>query len=210
MNRKIILTCLSALLVTGIGLPAASASDFEFTPFVGYRLDGEFDRVSGAGFYDTEIEESDALGFILGFNVSPNLMIELMASRQATELVDPGFSLGSSFKILDLDVDYYHIGLLYQWRPGHIEPFVVGSLGATSFSPDVLGFSDETRFSVSLGGGVKMFISNHLGLRLEGRVFSTLIDRDDDVFCERNDCYRFDDSDYLTQSELRGGLIFRF
>ncbi|NJL28159.1 MAG: hypothetical protein HC897_09820 [Thermoanaerobaculia bacterium] len=53
-------------------------------------------------------------------------------------------------------------------------------------------------------------MSQHVGLKVEGRLFSTLIDDGEDAFCNRRNCYQYDDSSYLVQGEVSAGLVFAF
>ena len=50
-------------------------------------------------------------------------------------------------------------------------------------SPDRDGFDDETDFSLSLAGGLKIPLSDSIALRLEARAFLTFFDSDSSVFC---------------------------
>jgi hypothetical protein len=52
--------------------------------------------------------------------------------------------------------------------------------------------------------------SEHVGLRLEGQFLSTLLDEDDDEFCDVHFCYDFDDDVYFYQVETRGGVVVAF
>ena len=189
--------------------PAAWAQKVEITPFVGLRLGGDFED-DGGDFFDPdfEVDESSSYGLNLGFALSRSFQIELFWSHQESELVsDEGFFLGD-VPITDLDVDYLHAGVLYQWAPGQLRPFVTASLGITEFSPDNRQLEDETRFSASVGGGLKIFFNKTFGLRFEARVLTTVIDEDDD-FCDREyRCRDYDDGSYFFQAEVRGGLIF--
>ena len=65
---------------------------------------------------------------------------------------------------------------------------------------------------VGIGGGVKIFFQDWVGLRFEGRLFATELDEDDDsVFCGRHDpCRHFHEGDYFEQAEVRLGLTLKF
>ncbi|MEM7051847.1 MAG: outer membrane beta-barrel protein [Acidobacteriota bacterium] len=200
-----------ALLATA---PVVQAQSFEITPFFGYRVGGEFDRFDedfGDLDFDTDIEvdNGESFGVIVDFPIGQNFYVELFASRQESELIFDGGLFEPDDTLFDIDVDYYHGGILYEWNPGQLKPFVVASAGVTQLSPNN-GSGDETYFSASVGGGVKVFFSDNFGLRFEGRVFSTVVDEDDEVFCDRRYCYDYDDGNYLYQGEGRVGLILRF
>lgn len=214
-----------ALAAAALLLAAAPASaqpygppdhSFEITPYAAYRFGGEFDNVDfDDDFFDLidiQVEDGGAVGVIFDARLGGNWFLELWASRQDTELTESGGFFIPPEGLFDLTVDYYHVGVLYEWRPGQAHPFIAGSIGATSFQPDLAGLDDLVRPSLSLGGGVKVMFSDNVGLRLEGRLISTLIDQDNDEFCgrRRRVCYDFDDDVYFYQGEARVGLVIGF
>lgn len=219
MNRWTRITALGVLV--GAALVAAApvaaqgydAHRFELTPHVGYRWGGEISGEDNA-IFDTDLEVNDGESFGLTFDIplSTNFQLELLAQRQDTELgFDEGL-FGGSFDVADLAVDYYHVGLVAQTTDNDVVPFFVISAGITRLDPDVPEADSEERFSMSLGGGVKIFFSDHVGLRLEGRGFFTVIeDYDsgcyDDFCCDGCGDY-YDDGTYLTQGQASAGLIF--
>ncbi|MEM7482237.1 MAG: outer membrane beta-barrel protein [Acidobacteriota bacterium] len=212
MNRSAQWSLGLSLLLAVLAAPTALAQSFEITPFAGYRFGGEFDRFDNDFFgigRDVEVDEGASYGVMVDFAVNPAVAVELLASRQQTELRLEGGIFEPDARLFDLDVDYYHVGGRYQWTPGQVQPFVVVSAGVTQLSPDN-GGSDETYFSASFGGGAKIAFSDHVGLRFEGRLFTTVVDEEDEVFCDRRFCYEYDDGEYLYQGEGIVGLVFTF
>lgn len=195
----------------GYGPPDRS---IQITPFAAYRFGGEFDSVDfDDDFFDLidlEVDDGAALGVTVDVRLVGGLFLELWASRQETELVENEGLFLPTEALFDVEVDYYHAGLLYEWSPGQVHPFFALSAGATRFSPDSPGLDDLTRPSFSLGGGVKVMFSEAVGLRLEGRLISTWVEEDDDEFCDRFVCYDFDEDVYFYQGEARAGLIVAF
>ena len=184
----------------------AAAQRVEITPFVGFQFAGEFeDRFDVDDFNDVDVEEGESYGVLVDFGLSRSSQIELLYSRQDTELrEDRLFGLS----LLELEIEYWHLGFLYQWGPGQVRPYLVLSLGATNLAP--VGFDDTTRFSWSAGGGVKLMFSEHVGFRADGRFYSTLIDEDDDVFCDPFGCFSYDDSTFFFQLDVKAGIVFAF
>ena len=72
----------------------------------------------------------------------------------------------------------------------------------------------EDFFSWSLGGGVHLRADKRVGVRLEARVFGTLIDNDGSLFCvvspTVNSCAISVEGDQLYQFEARVGVVGRF
>lgn len=190
------------------------AQAVEITPFVGYRFGGDITTGSELDFFGPfdlglDIEDGESLGLVIDFRVAGNLFFELQASRQETTLredlglFDPGIAL------LDLDLDYYHAGLLYQWVPGQVRPFVAGSLGVTRVGPQAADLDDAYFPSVSVGGGVKLAVNDAFGVRFEVRSFGTWLDDGEEIFCVGFSCFRTNET-YLVQYEARAGLSFSF
>jgi len=211
-----------ALLAVLVALPAAAqparpagspaASRFELTPFVGYRLSGRVN--DGGGFAsDPEVQESGTFGVALDFGLNANMQIELYASRQDTEYeINAGGFFDPPLETVDLTLTTVQVGFVYQWITGQARPYVVAAAGATQIDPDIPGLSGDTRFSGSVGGGVKVLFTPSFGLRLEGRVLATDFSSGlgDRTYRRDDRRYRYDDQNVLVQPEASLGLLFSF
>jgi len=184
----------------------AMGQSFEVTPFVGYRFGGDFrDSVTGAGL---DIDDSESYGIVLGKNMSPETQLEFLYSHQTTELKSTG--LFSATSLTDLDIDYYHLGGSYIWNPKRkMRPFIQASVGVAHLNPDRGGLGSETRFSFGIGGGLKYFLTKHIGLRLDGRALGTLLNSNSAVFCSGG-CTINVQGSTLWQFEGNLGLVFAF
>jgi opacity protein-like surface antigen len=103
---------------------------------------------------------------------------ELFYSREATDLRG-----NAGVPRTNVTVEYLHLGgtLLLNNEP-KIKPYIVGGLGIARFTPGAQGNTD-TRFSASLGLGLRWPVTRHFSVRLEGRGFVTLVNPDAAVFC---------------------------
>ena len=64
---------------------------------------------------------------------------------------------------------------------------------------------------MSAGGGVKLFPTNQVGIRLGSQVFATFVDADAEAFvCSPGVCFVGFHADVLWQIEFTAGLIIRF
>ncbi len=200
---------LGLLLVT-----PATAQDkplrYEVTPYAGYRMGGSFD--DEAGERDFELKDSNAFGVIVNGRVEENTQWEFLLGRQQTSVDTQGLFIEDP--ILDIDVDYFHIGGTYLFDGEDLRPFIALTLGATRFSPDPSGFGSETYFSASFGGGWQFNATKRLGVRVEARAFTTFLESDSSLFCQSDAggaaCLIAVESNTLTQWEARAGLVFRF
>lgn len=197
----------SLFLLAMSGLAVADHPKVEITPFLAYRAGGEIEANDNALFNeDVDVDESDAFGVVVGIPISPSLQIELLYSKQETELIDNDDLFGPAVGLVDVDVTYYHVGVMWQWNLKHATPFVTGSLGLGRVDPSGAGIGDD-RFSGSIGGGVKLMVTPHVGFRFEGRSFWTNTDNDDEFFNDFDDYDGFND---LVQAEFKVGLVLSF
>ena len=135
--------------------------------------------------------------------------IELYFSHQATQLkTDSGPFTGSP--LFDLDIDYYHLGGTYGVDEGKVRPFVVGTVGVTHMVPQGPGLDALTKFSLSLGVGVKLFATDRVGLRLEGRWFGTLFNGSGSAFCTSGACAINVQGDLFSQFVANAGIFISF
>ncbi len=183
---------------------------FEITPFAAYRIGGQFDENNGNG--QLELNESAAQGIMLNVRANPNGQWELLYAHQETEVDTQGFFVNDPQ--FDLDVEYFHLGGTYLFDGDTTRPFVVVTLGLSHFDPQLAGLDSESYFSASIGGGLQLNASERIGVRLEGRVFTTFVDNDSDIFCSSvggaGTCLIQVDGSTVTQWEARAGLVFRF
>ena len=185
---------------------------FELTPTFSYNFGGTISAADSAlSNFDLDAADSESYGITFGIPLSPWAQIELLASRQQTQLEYDRGNFGGSLGVADFDVTYYHVGGLFQWGNGQVHPFVVASLGVTNLNPDIPGAGAESKFSGSLGGGVKVFFTDNIGLRFEGRGFWTLLDGNSDDYYHdgcRHDCgYYYGYSNTFDQGQASAGLI---
>lgn len=154
--------------------PSGDFNRFEITPFVGFVAGGEFeDPLDGA---DRNVNDDLGWGLIFDIAADRDRHYEFIYIRQGTEV--------SGEIPLDMDIQYLHLGgtvALPEAR--HVVPYIGLTVGATRFSPDIGGLSDETKLSFSVGGGMKVPITRHFGLRFDARALITVLDSDSDIFC---------------------------
>jgi hypothetical protein len=89
---------------------------------------------------------------------------------------------------------------------GRVRPFLSGLLGLTHFGAEG---DDEIRFTLSGGGGVSIPFQRHLGMRLDGRVFTTFVDVDAAGRCAGG-CVVGVHVSVVWQAELTAGLVVVF
>jgi len=209
---KTLLFLLSILIVTATVPNPARAGNVEITPFAGYTMGGDFtDAVTGKTL---SFDDTSSYGIMVDFKQpldkeGGESWIELYYSRQQTRLkADQGPFVGAP--LFDVNVEYYHLGGTYGKASGKVKPFVVGTFGATHMIPKGDGLHSETKFSLSLGGGVKLYLTEHIGLRLDARWFGTLFNGSGSAFCNGGQCLINVQGDVLSQFTANAGVILAF
>jgi opacity protein-like surface antigen len=185
------------------------AADFEITPFAGYTWGGDFkDETTGTKL---GVDETSNYGIMLDINQNNDSQIELYYSHQSTRLHTESNGFYAGTPLFDLNINYIHIGGTYGMDSGKVKPFVVGTLGVTYMDPKGEGLDSVTKFSLGLGGGVKIFFTDHLGMRFEGRWFGTLFDGSGEAFCASSgQCLIKVQGDVFSQFVANAGLVFAF
>ncbi|MGB8410062.1 MAG: hypothetical protein WCE58_09180, partial [Gallionella sp.] len=129
-------------------------------------------------------------------------------SRQDTRLTTTGTFTGNP--LFDLTIDYYHIGGLYMLPDyDRVRPFVSGTFGLTRMAPDRADLTAENRFSVSLGGGAKIYFTKNLGMRFDVRGIYTALNGNTEIFCSGGCAIKVVSSGFV-QTELSAALLMRF
>lgn len=214
---KLALLLVAIASVASGGTALAQAGSVEITPMLGYRWGGEIAQEDNPALgYDASLRDTSSFGLVIDIPVSYHVQIEFSADHQSTGLEEDTLFTPDDHGF-DLDVNYYHIGVLGQWPVGRVTPYVVGALGIADLRPERAGFSDAQRFSTSLGGGIKIALAEHVAFRLEARgTWSDTSDEDwgwDDDDCDSHhhggDC-EWDHNRDLVQGQIRVGITFWF
>lgn len=155
--------------------PNVFAQKIEITPFYGYMFAGKVQVYSG----DLNVRDAGMYGLMVDVSVRPGMQVELYYGRSDTR-VDFKEYRGSTFKLTDVSVNYFQLGFLREVKKtNNITMYGIGSLGATLFSPsgndynespEKYSYEDSWLFSLTAGGGAKVWLSEKIGLRFEGRI----------------------------------------
>lgn len=172
--------CIAIATVLASSAPASAQDDthvntFEFTPFLGLMTGGSFEDPANGAERDIEGDMSYGLVVNLAADV-PERQYELLYAKQGTAV--------EGTVPFDLDVEYLQIGghVAYP-QSKHVIPYFGLTVGAARFSPDQAGLDDETKFSMSVGTGVKVPLTDRFGIRFDVRAFISFLQNDSQIFC---------------------------
>lgn len=185
---------------------AADENVFEVTPFIGYMAGGKFEDPTDTSERDVQADTN--WGLFLNLNAdSPERQYELFYSKQGTTV--------EGAVPIDMDIEYLQIGGIVNFTDvQHAIPYFGITVGGTQLSPDGDGLDSETKLSFTVGGGVKVPITKHIGLRFDARAFVTLLSTDGNLFCVSGStggtCRITAKSDTFVQYALGLGVVAAF
>jgi len=193
---------------------------FEISPFGGYLFGGHFDRGSNSLFTtDVDVDDQATYGARFGYLFNRYFELEFQYSRTESHFVTHNGDqlFGPDAQPLGkLNIDYFlgYMTFNFGHNP-HVIPYITLGAGAANLDPTVAGrnASSETKFTASLGGGLRTMFTPHFGLRFDGRLYTTLLDNGDNnnSGCNnnRNNCHDHNNN-WLTNGDVTGGLVVSF
>ena len=204
--------------------PLALAQDYvmEVTPFFGYTFSNGIDFIpppSPRRHRRQDLsQERLCLGIQADVLASETFALGFLYSDQSSKLELREVS-GQKTEVTDMKVRNYHGMFTFNLgdEDAPAKPYIFIGLGATQYSPDdISGNSVEsnTRFSTTWGGGMKMYMSEHIGVRFGARWTPTYINTDPSgIWCSPywpGACWVVGEANYGHQFEFNAGLILRF
>ena len=201
---------LAILLVSG--LPTLAQYRFEIQPFGGYKYGGGVNVGSNPfGVNRINVDSSVSYGVTAAFNPAARLGLEFLWDRQPTHAsanFNGGGSLGTK---VGFTMDQYHGNLLFSLSDhgSKVEPFILVGFGASNMHG---GGSSTTKFSFGVGGGLKYFVSEHLGFRVQARYTPTYAyTTSGGIWCNWwGVCWSIPNDHFINQGDVTGGVILRF
>ena len=186
----------------------------EIEPFAGYLFGGRFSRGTTDLFpYSVDVADEPTYGGRVGFNVTSLFEVEFQYSQTETEFeaTNGGGIFGpGATRLGDLKIQYFLGYTTFNFGHGRFVPYVTVGAGAATLTPEVAGVntSSDTRFTASLGGGLKAFFTPHFGLRFDGRAYTTSLGDRNYSSCDYY--YGCSTSNWLTNGTATGGILIAF
>jgi len=166
------------LLLFGLTQPAFSQSQkggIEITPTIGYQWGGSLQGYEG----EINLDDGTQYGLMLGYRVQKELVIELFWSYLATTATfEPYYVTTVDPELIglqaDIGVHYFQLNALYEMGRGKTKPFLGAGAGIVMFSPSDSKYETNIYAAMNFSGGLKVYLSERVGLRLQGRLLMPL------------------------------------
>lgn len=199
--------------------PMASAQGqapaFELTPTAGYWYgDTLSEGTTGIFDFDVTIDDAPSYGVRLAYRFTPALALELSYSDSTADMVTGEDELfGGEEKIGEIDVQVAEIALEGSFGTSRVVPFLAGGIGAMRLEPRLSGATADTRFVGNVGGGLKLFLTPQLALRIDARLHSVLVGENEERNCDDWDDWEDWDcryNEWLNFVEVAAGISIVF
>jgi hypothetical protein len=194
MDTRLCAAACFCILMT-LGASRASAQAVEVSPVGGVRLGGDLFEVAAGRALD--VDAAPVVGGTLNVDMGEGLSFEGIYTHQWTK--EAG---------LRLTIDQWLAGGRQEYGIGRARPFLSGLLGLTRYASNGDG---ELRFTLAVGGGLKVAMQRHLALRLDSRVSTTFIDAEARaIACGTGTCLVVGNAALVWQIEFSGGVVIIF
>ncbi len=185
---------------------------WEISPFGGFETSGSVPVTNSLTIDRLRADSGTSFGTFLDYGLTENVQAELMWNRDMTSFSERNAFTANYSKAFNSDIDQFHFGFLYMLRNSErkVRPFIAAGIGFTHDSNSG-GNSDKTAFSYGIGGGMKYYLTRHLGLRGDIRFVPTYGNRTTGIICDPfGFCSQARLSNYFNRGNFTGGIIFRF
>lgn len=197
---------LLALLVACISMSTISYAEIFVAPFGGYSFGSSGLEVSVSDVAELNITESGNIGLMLGLTTNDPGNMYFLYSRQETDLRQGSLS---SDKLIDLEVNYFHLGGTLYFPNGKLKPYITASAGLTQLRPNK-EYSSETHYSMGIGGGVAYEVTQNVSVFADVRGYATFLNSDSGLFCNQANCVWQITGDLMWQSQVNIGFEVAF
>lgn len=121
---------------------------------------------AGRMFFDEPLEDANTWGLGIGFALTENWMLDLVASRWDSETQSGGVDVDGTQYRMDM---LYHINTESAWRP-----YVAFGVGDQKREFNAVSPSSERDTLLNLGAGIKRSLSDSWQFRTDVRAFNSL------------------------------------
>ncbi len=197
--RKGLLIFLPVLLLSGM-VPVLA--QFEITPYAGYMLGGQR--------YEYKVENGASYGLQLGLNSGEDTRLIFFYNRMDSRLTKE--TATGKENLTNLATEYLQLGVLRQvYHNDRIAPFGLFTMGATVFTPKNSVYYTQWIFSIVLGGGLRVNITDHMAFQAQARMLMPMRFAGGGFWCGTGGCGVSGGAySAIVQGDFTGGLVFSF
>ncbi|MCZ4408246.1 hypothetical protein O3Q51_05470 [Cryomorphaceae bacterium 1068] len=214
---KTVLSLLLALfsLSTFAQYGGDDSNGIEISGFYGYRFGGKVDVFYGPDLGYVKINDNAAYGVDLSYRIRDKFFVNLQWSRQDTDMDFYGYQEIGAESLGDVAIEYFMVSALSDLGDpyGQVVPFGGAGIGMMVGTPDnrELGLDASYRFAFTLQAGLRIWLSDRVGLRLRGAMLAPMQWGSGGLFCGTGSgcSVGVGASTTILQGEFTGGVVVK-
>jgi hypothetical protein len=166
------------VLIVLLTIGCVWAEKLEITALGFYQFGGGVDETTQAeGVFDygeaLGFSGAGGFGFIVDYRLGRRTLLEISWDQQSSALnhhqPDSATDAVSVMPIADLDVQYFQLGLIYDWSNSTTRPFIGGAVGMVRMDPSG-AYRTESSPAFSAIVGVKSLVNRTVAFRMHFRL----------------------------------------
>jgi len=212
--KKIIVLLLSVMSLSCFAQHNTDeSSGIEISGFYGYRFGGKVDVFYGLDLGYLKINDNATYGIDVSYNLKNRFNLNLQWSRQDTDMDFYSYREIGVESLGDVAVEYFMISALSDvgTAAGSVVPFGGAGIGMVVATPDNRTLEAAYRFAFTLQGGVKISLSDRVGLKLRGALLAPMQWGSGGIFCGSGSGCQVGvgASTTILQGEFSGGVVVK-
>lgn len=209
MKKKLSIAILLLAAAVFDPFSLSAQGKIEITPMGGYMFGGKIRFYEG----DFKIKDNADYGLALDAEVAHDTKIEISWNHMiSTAEFNPYFGYDElQIAPFDIYAGYIQVGAVREMDLDNVTPFGLLTIGTAYFIPQGTRYDQTWKFGASLGGGAKIWLSDHLGIRLQGRLLMPMFWGGAGLSVGTGGAgVSVGASTTMLQGDFLGGLIFAF
>lgn len=178
----------------------SSATDFEITPLIGQMSSSDLEQNTG----------NNSLSLSSGTNIGLGIAWQDTPTGQGQVLinfVNHDFTSDVNQEKQSLDILYTHFNGIAQFRQQNYLTTLSIGLGGAYFKSD---YDEELYGSATIAIGTQYKINDNFAFVTELRGYATLVDPDDTLFCQAEQCHAKFESSVFMEANISVGISYKF
>lgn len=185
----------------------------EISGFYGYRFGGKIDVFYNSDLGYVKINDNAAYGVDLSYQIRRGFSLNLLWTRQSTDIDFYGYTDVRAQSLGDFHIDYFVLSGVSDFGTTNSKVIPFGGAGVGLFvaTPDRNEFETTYRFAFTLQGGIKIWLNNRLGLKLRGAILGPMQWGSGGLFCGSGSGCQVGvgASTTILQGEFSGGVVVK-
>ncbi|MBN2054207.1 outer membrane beta-barrel protein [bacterium] len=181
---------------------------WEFSPFIGALFAGGFeDTINDYDWAYVEQDNSFMTGVRAAYFIHSHIGFEATWAYSRTSFYvdeDGGFFEDKETKLTDVDLYTVSGAFVIGFLHGDFVPFMDFGAGVNLYDMDNDNLDSRARWFFDVGGGLRAYLSETVGVRFDLRSYYTY------MYWYDEGTYRYNDYEILPSLEMSAGLMLRF